>query len=120
MEFNIKFKIEQQLIEDLIVTSFEGGSGYGMEYSISNEIQKQWNPSNYANQIIENKWEIEVFDREEPENKLGAINIKNIQRGLNLLSKYPYTLGNILTGDYDGNDADVFMQLVVMGEVIYG
>lgn len=120
MEFNINLSIKQELIESLIVDSFEGGSVYWMLIDTTDEIDKQWNSVNYANQIIENKWTIEVFDVEDPENKLGEINIENIQRGLNLLSKYPYTLANILREDYDGDDADVFMQLVVMGEVIYG
>lgn len=120
MEFKIEFKIEQKLIEDLIVSSLEGGSGYWMEINIPEDIKDKWNPVNYANQIINNNWSIPVFNVEHPEIQLGEINNNNLQRGLNLLSKFPYTLANIVEEDYDSIDADVFIQLVVMEEVIYG
>ena len=53
------------------------------------------------------------------------ITLLDLNQGFNLLvnDSHPTAtarLGNILTDNFDAEDADVFFQLAVLGDVIYG
>ena len=52
---------------------------------------------------------------------LGYVDIDNILEGITILKRdYDDIYERILDEQYDANDADVFLQLCVMGEVVYG
>ncbi len=52
---------------------------------------------------------------------LGELSKANIERGIEILEKdYPDYYSDVLTEDYDAESADIFFQLAVMGEVVYG
>jgi hypothetical protein len=45
----------------------------------------------------------------------------SILEAITIIKKdYPDVWENILDEQYDANDADIFLQLCVMGEVVYG
>ena len=53
--------------------------------------------------------------------KLGIVDLDKILEAITLIKKeYPNIWENILLENADAGDADVFLQLCVMGEVVYG
>ena len=55
------------------------------------------------------------------ETKLGEVNLDRILEAITIIKeKYPRIWKNILLENDDAGDADVFLQLCVMGEVVYG
>lgn len=53
--------------------------------------------------------------------KVYTLNRKAIQEGLQLMQeKYPQHFSNLLSQDDDSETGDVFMQLCLFGDVIYG
>ena len=56
----------------------------------------------------------------ETEDLLGYITLENIERANKLLvEKHLDIFGNIIAGNNNANDADVWFQLLVMGEITY-
>lgn len=50
-----------------------------------------------------------------------VLNLESITKGLILMAeKYPQRLVNFADGDYDADDADIFLQLSLFGEVVFG
>jgi hypothetical protein len=119
---------------DLLTTALEGGSNYW--YKIRTEIPKITEfktPENlndkgfqdcFANQMWEfahNGNNIEIEDAENEGEKIGDFNVKNIARGnALLLTKSKDVLSNIIAENWDAGDADVWFQLVVLGDIVYG
>ena len=65
--------------------------------------------------------EIPVLDLEDPSEKLGEISLFNIKRGEQTLKeKNPDVYKRITTDNWDGFDADIWFQYVVMNEIIFG
>jgi hypothetical protein len=126
MEFT--FNIKDAIINDQLCTAMEGGSNYW--YMIGDIDRKHFVkgdtiPDNIARSIIADKdFYLEVYDVESDEHEpelLGKVSYDSIVKAFSILSKeYPQTLANILSGDFDADDSDVWFQLATMGEVVYG
>ena len=131
-----------QLVEDVIVTALEGGSNYWYWIKIDEhwfEVAKRYDiqlaknenpPRTSANPVtirisnallnVEN-FSMNVYDLEDPDERLGALSKESFVKGCELCAvKYPNVWANLLTGNYDANDADVLFQLAVMGDVVFG
>jgi len=114
-----------QLREDLLITALEGGSNYW--YLLAEEAcgifgsypgpagsEKVW-------QAIADGKTIPVNDAEEEEEVLGSINMESIKAGEEIMLKeYPHILADILKENWDAGTADVWFQLCVMKEVVFG
>jgi len=120
-----------QLVSDLLVTCFEGGSTYwmsGVQYTMP--INTEWLPDNAMNPKGQPRYAYV------PLNECGSILIKGdgvpgwkilnketIIRGLKLLESDPVSAGNfcnITNESWDAGDADVFLQLCLFGSVVFG
>ena len=116
-----------QDIEDLFVTALEGGSNYW--YYIKNipkEIKynvkqlKQPLAEAIAKHVIDGGY-IQFFDVENEDELLGTVDMDKLLDAISLLKKdYPDTWNNILDENTDAQDADIFLQLAVMGDVTFG
>jgi hypothetical protein len=116
-----------QDIEDLFVTALEGGSNYW--YYIKNipkEIKyqvkelKQPLAEAIAKHVIDGGY-IQFFDVEDENELLGTVDMDKLLDAISLLKKnYPDTWNNILDEDCDANCADIFLQLAVMGDIVFG
>jgi hypothetical protein len=127
MEF--LFNIKDSIINDQLCTAMEGGSNYW--YMVGPMDRKHFikgDPlvDNLTRSILaDKKFALEVFDvesedEEDPE-LLGKLTYDSIVNAFSIMSKdYPETLGNILSQNYDADDSDIWFQLAVMGEVVYG
>lgn len=113
---------------DLLVASLEGGSNYwcflGKDtHKIINKYQtKPQSPISVVIHTAINAGEtLPIYDAEDESEKLGEINLKSILQGeFTMLEKYPEHFANILTESDDAETADVWLQLAVMNEIVYG
>lgn len=117
--------------ESMVITALEGGSNYW--YLISDE---SWDlistHKRTGRSFSESAWDaikagetLEIWDveaEEAEENKLlGRINIESIRIGeKQMLKQSPSHMGNLLSGDWDAETADVWFQYCVLGSIIYG
>ncbi len=129
---------KQQL--NLLTSALEGGSNYWYELpDISTLPKKGYNPK--TRQIINDEincpgikdclvnrlWEavqagkaIPVSDIED-ETHLGYITKQGLEKACELMAeKYPFHYADAVGENDDAITGDVFLQLVVMGELIYG
>lgn len=124
---------DKQTLVDLIVTAIEGGS---TDWYMLDDVDFPTSVDNklcfsekIGHAIWDNpEWSMPVYDVEyagddysdlgEP---LGILSYASCQKAFDLLAKdYPDVLARIVSEDSDALDADVFFQLAVMGEVVYG
>lgn len=116
----------EQLTEDLLITAVEGGSNYWLELTPeAKEIaRKYWKkPMAFSEAIyaaISAGESLEIIDVENGDT-LGHLTIKKCEGTFKLMhDEFGFDYADLLTGQWDALTADLFIQLAVMGEVIYG
>lgn len=122
--------VKDELIVNAIITALEGGSNYWyfLEEKSVDAVRKVFEKGSgkslaekVALATLEKGIKVQVLDLEDEEEVLGEISRNSIQSGLTkLVQEYPREYANIMEEEYDANDADVFLQLVVMNEVTFG
>ena len=119
--------IPDQVIIDSISTALEGGSNYWYnlpDLSMVEKIEEKYlaerlfiSVMNSAQIPVEN---IDEFDEDSDDfEAIGYISKENIERGIQLYIEN----GNKLPTDddpSDGEEADIFFQYIVLGEIVYG
>ena len=123
------FNLTYEHFENVIVTALEGGSNYW--YIINADEFKKYLPQiagtfnalteRISKALYENsKFKMNVYDQETDE-LLGTVTQESMIKAFKIASdKYSHNFNNILSDDYDADDADVLFQLAVMGEVVFG
>lgn len=90
---------------------------YDVEMISDIEYRKKKGEYNIQGDIVN---QIEL-DKDYEEALLGYVDMDSILEGINIIKKdYPEVWENILLEQSDASDADVFLQLCVMGEVVFG
>lgn len=129
MKFKVELEIDNETIEDVLVTALEGGSNYWYHLSektvdsIKNHtISMEGEPLSLRfYKAINHGMHIPINDAEHYTDVLGKIHTPTIQRAfIKMHNDYPENLENIREGDFDAEDADIFFQLAVLGEIVYG
>lgn len=124
--------ITYDVFENILVTALEGGSNFW--YTLPEQklrekltLTEKGEPlsTRIAKQLFEDsKFELIIGDVEsedEEEDPLGRVTQESMMKALKIASKdYRDVFNNIMTEDYDANDADIVFQLATMGEVVYG
>ncbi len=125
IEVKATIQIPVEKVQDLIICAVEGSSHYWARFKFPNNYKQKYRR---YEKIPFGGGEIEVYDIETGE-LLGTLNKANMKRGLQLMADYEDKHGkavparhfkNLATDNDDAETADVFMQLAVMGEIIYG
>jgi hypothetical protein len=120
-------KITKQDIIDLFVTALEGGSNYW--YYIPKipagvrqiKTETGMATSEAIGEYILRGGNIQINDAEDEEEVLGTVDMTSLLEAIGLLkSDYTHAYENIIDEEYDADDADIFFQLAVMGEVTFG
>jgi hypothetical protein len=145
MKATINKEIELSFYEfsGLIVSALEGGSNYwywlgetsGI-HSAYEEWEAMWNAANPDAMVSEeplsmriayllyySDYRIDVFnnENEDEDEVLGIIDIHKCVEGMRLMyNDYPERWAEVKDGNDDADTADVFFQLVVMGNVVFG
>jgi hypothetical protein len=120
-------KIDKKDIIDLFVTALEGGSNYwyylpripdGVR-EIMAELDMELTEA--IGEYVLRGGSIDINDAEDEETKLGTVDMTSLLEAIDILKNY-YTRAyeNIIDEEYDADDADIFFQLAVMGEVTFG
>jgi hypothetical protein len=113
---------ESQIILDLLVAAFEGGSNYWYmintdikQYQTSGKFTEEW-----LKEMLAANGELEISDIETDE-KLGVVNAETLQRAWKLMrEEHPEHFHNAVNENWDAETADVFLQLAVIGELVFG
>jgi hypothetical protein len=64
---------------------------------------------------------VQINDAEDEEEILGNIDMDGLLDAIQKIkAEHPNVYNNIIDEDYDADDADVFFQIAVMGEVTFG
>jgi hypothetical protein len=124
----ITFNVSDETISDLLCTALEGGSNYWYllgHVDTTHFVKGDTYVDNLMRSFIADKdYKLDVYDIESDEDEpdlLGSVTYLKMGIALSIMSKdYPKTLGNIMSGNMDGDDADVWFQLATMGEVVFG
>ncbi len=115
---------QMQLYEDLIVSALEGGSNYWYflpDLSMAKEPKGEPTAIRIFRSAM-NGARIPVEDAED-QHILGYLTREGILCAMDKLMKtstYLYQAANIMDGNWDAISADVWFQMAVMGEVVYG
>jgi hypothetical protein len=120
-------KLTQQDIIDLFITALEGGSNYwylirhlpdSVRYEIKNNNKST---ADAVGEYVLSGGEVYFYDREDKDELLGKVDMNSILDAITeIKTKYPDVWERILTEEYDADDADVFLQICVMGEIVFG
>jgi hypothetical protein len=97
----------------------QGGKVYFYDNELRSEIIRDYNRGEYTieGDIIDQK----RFNEDIDETYLGFVTMDRILDAITIIKKeYPHVWENILLEQEDAGDADVFLQLCVMGEVVFG
>jgi len=120
---SIPSPISQKQIDDLLTQAIEGGSGYWCQFGDYKEpagFQRNENIHYHVIDCVFQGSTIEVQDCETSE-KIGTLSLDSLESGIKLMvSKYPSLLASIVDGNWDAGDADTFLQLCALGEVVFG
>ena len=120
-------EIPSEMVFNLLVNAIEGGSNEWAE----TDYHKQENKSiafDYWQRIPLNGGTIDVYDAEGDNDLLGTIDLKSIQTALQLMANGEDKNGkaiperhwdNFISENDDAETADVFLQLAVMGEIVF-
>ena len=117
--------IPLQRIADLMVGSIEGESGYwcsGVYLHTKHDLKETpWysDPSLYGQEFAIQVVEYEAS--EEDSDGRHNVNKEKLARGLQIMSeKHPSHFADLMNEQDDAITADIFLQCVALGEVVYG
>lgn len=140
--FHVKKEISENRIHDLLTCAIEGGTGYWCQiqngdgdikypeglswddFKIGGSLNSSDNcVSPYGLIAMTEGMELPLADAEYPDDpdEQWTLNREKIQRGLDLMAeKYPKHFADFMSENEDDITADVFFQLAVLGEIVYG
>lgn len=119
----VSLEITEQDVENIIVSSFEGGSNYWM--GIDNTT-KEWKDkpkdepvSIWATKIILKRKSVKLFDIEESEDDSNWIlTLEKLLKGIKLnIKNRPFASDK---ENWDATDADCIIQFALFDEIVYG
>jgi hypothetical protein len=114
----ITTEVTAQQISDQFVTAFEGGSNYWLK---SMSVLPSWysNPDNFDGKFSFTVKFYTADDNSETATK--TITQRKVAEGLHWMAlRQPYHFGLLLDDEGDTITADVFLQMVLFHEVVYG
>jgi len=130
MTITINQEIERQVLEDIFVTALEGGSNYWYYLSedaiklIRDAVPKSEDPylSTAILKAIEKGVEVPINDAEDEDEVIGTISLKTMQERLQKLSRSfnSDALMAHIKEEGDADTADIVLQYLAFGEIVFG
>ena len=109
--------IDHERLECLLISAFEGGSNYWIQKA------RSVNGGDEYEQAFDYGVRIWVSaERGDPfSGKSFLLNLTAMEKGLQVMAdKFPHHMADILAENDDATTGDVFLQLCLFGEVVYG
>ena len=106
-----QIEIDDDKIKNLLISAFEGGANYWIDFV---EVARGYG-------IYEAPFGAYVKVHPHDEEKGYLLTRKNMERGIQLMSeKYTHHFADLINENDDAITGDVFLQLCLFGELIYG
>jgi len=128
--------IDDKRIADLLCAGFEGGIGYWAQIVsyVKPAVVWPWDLSAayvqyplseggavLLREVVEGpESAIETMAKAVGKEPLWRLDREALQRGLDLFHRYPKHLSDFLTENEDSDTGDVFIQLCLLGDIVYG
>jgi hypothetical protein len=121
----VPLSIKVELLTNLLVSAFEGGSTYWLRECDYLSPKEGFEAPAYSDEkfwITGGKMSLFYDDPEDEENRAQKdITIEDLLRGATIMAeKNASHFGDLISENDDAITADVFIQCVLFGEVIYG
>ena len=124
-------EISRQQVQDLLITAInDRACYYWLKFDPESlAAQKRINNKENTYEIVLSGGAIKVYDAENPTDYLGLLCLENISAALNYMANFKDKKGknipkrhwhNLIQDNADAETADVFLQLAVMGEIVFG
>jgi len=123
-------RISNERAADLLCNAFEGGSNYWYTingYVTPEEVAQPWGESEYHPRYISFPFSkggaVLIGDMEDEDAEETRLDKEAIARGQKLMKsdeRYSHHFADVLNETDDADTGDVFLQLCLFGEVIYG
>lgn len=110
---NLTIPLSAQLLADVMITAFEGGSNYWV-FSAETLTLSRTNPWYADPEFWTNPFEVKLRTED------GDVVFTHTLLQDALTKLPPHVAGNIGAENFDADDADVLLQTACFGEVIYG
>lgn len=130
MTITINQTIEREVLEDIFVTALEGGSNYWYFLSrnalklIRDAVPRSEDPylSTAILKAIERGVEVPINDAEDEDEVIGTISLKTMQERLQKLSRSANSdaLMAHIKEEGDADTADIVLQYLAFGEIVFG
>ena len=127
MEQYISEGITLQRVDDMLNGAIEGGSGYWAKFGTlkaSPAFIRNRDVHYYCLDHVYQGGSVPVYEDlpdSDTDEHLGDLTMDSIKKGIYLMhTKHPEHYADMLTENDDATTHDVFLQLAVMGEIIYG
>ena len=130
MQITVKMDVTTQRVADLMVTAFEGGSGYWC-HAAQIEAEAPDRPMGtiyYADPafwdnggIIRVSFDDPDADDEGESTGRKTVGLPELAAGLQIMAeKYPSHFADFIAENDDADTGDCFLQCVVLGDIVYG
>ncbi len=129
----IKINVSNSDLANLITSALEGGSNYWAEvvHKVQPTKMTHWcftdgkdkkAKAEYLEEYVMNEGgSLTIRDTESEEHSEHVLTLAKAERGLQLMAdKFGSNFADVLRQDTDANTGDVWLQLALFGDVIYG
>ncbi len=134
MEINVKINVTSEIVNNVLVCALEGGSNYWYmlgDFSRKHFVKGETLVDNLTRSFdADPNYKVQVLDLESVEyddddegtaETLGYLTNESMAYAFSTMAvEFPEQFARIMTTDCDGDDADVWFQIAVMGEVTFG
>jgi hypothetical protein len=124
-------ELDKETFADLLISALGGGSNYWYIVDFNEFKNKFKNSHDSQNKNLVEKlvdtlyfqpsYEINIYDVENVNKLLGRLSYNKCVEGLILMAhEYPRQFALVLTGEWDDETSDIFLQLSVLGKLVFG
>lgn len=122
---SINVRIDMSDLQNLFITAFEGGINYWaivLDQKIDlSHCDGESSSEKWFDAIWNKQMEMPINDAEDEAVELGVLTKEKMKSGLKMMAEtYPEHYNDFITEQYDVYTADIWLQLSVLGEIIYG
>lgn len=123
-------QVSRERISDLLCCAFEGGSNYWYEIrsyvkptSFTFYMDNEFSIFRHLDYPLNEGGEVHICDKNDDADEVFTLSLTTIQNGIRLMSedvRYRSHWQDFLDGNEDADTGDVFLQLCLYGEVVFG